>query len=514
MLAPVGAWVYNSPLAGKTNFAPRRITPEAAHAADGERLDMTRLWAIGRTTFLQTIRQPIYGVLIFVTYALLAMNLPLSGWTASSDSGRSDQKMMETIGLSTLMVTGLLIAAFSAAAALGREIEDKTALTVIAKPVTRATFVMGKFLGVAGAVILAYYLCSLAFLMTVRHGVMPTVRNPFDWPVIVLGLSALVLAGNVALAGNLMYDWTFTSALVWADTVLLSVAMCVIAFVGKGWVIVSFGQDIPAQLLVAMALMLMAVVVFAAVAVAASTRMGQIMTLLVCFGVFFLGSMYRTLFGPDTQDIFIAKVLGAVLPNLTAFYMLDAMMLDTAIPATYFLTALAYCVLYSGAVLALGIAMFQTRPLETQGSSASMPALVGVVAWAGRAGAVACGIAGAVVLSLSQYHTLGGLTTAGALLAGGGVGWILWGYFGRGVRWVYWLVLAGGAAAGAMSLAVATGVWELGSAEDPEALSIHAVGGAAVSACLLLILILPRTRRHFSSEGLKLSIKSRPRARA
>ena len=462
---------------------------------------MTRLWAIGRTTFLQTIRQPIYGVLILVTFALLAMNLPLSGWTASSDGGRSDQKMMESIGLSTLMVTGLLIAAFSAASALGREIEDKTALTVVAKPVTRATFVMGKFIGVTAAVILAYYLCSLVFLMTVRHRVMPTVRNPYDWPVIVLGLSALGLAVLVALAGNLMYDWTFTSASIWALTVLLSVSMTVIAFVGKGWRIVSFGHDIPGQLLVAMVLMLMAVVVFAAIAVAASTRLGQVMTLLVCFGIFFLGSMYRTLFGPDTRDIFIARVLGAVLPNLTAFYMLDAMTLDKAVPATYFLTALGYCVLYSAAVLALGIAMFQTRPLETQGSSASMPALVGVLAWVGRAGAVACGIAGAVMLSISKYHTLGGLTTAGALLAAAAAGWVLWGFFGRGVRWVYWLVLAGDVAAGAMSTAIAIGVWDLGSVEDPRGLTTRAAGGAAVSLCVLLILILPRTRRHFSSEG-------------
>ena len=41
------------------------------------------------------------------------MTLPLSGWSTASDSGRSDQKMMESIGLSTLMVNGLLIAAFS-----------------------------------------------------------------------------------------------------------------------------------------------------------------------------------------------------------------------------------------------------------------------------------------------------------------------------------------------------------------------------------------------------------------
>jgi len=464
---------------------------------------MTRLWAIGRTTFLQTIRQPIYGVLILVTFALLVMTLPLSGWTASSDSGRSDQKMMETIGLSTLMVNGLLIAAFSAAAALGREIEDKTALTVAAKPVSRATFVIGKFLGVLAAVILAYYLCGLAFLMTVRHGVMPTVRDPFDWPVIVLGLLSLLLAIKVATIGNLMFNWTFTSVSIWGLAVFMTLSMGVIAFVGKGWVIVPFGTGISGQLLVAMALMLMAVVVFSAIAVAASTRFGQVMSLLICFGVFFLGSMYRSLFGPDTEGVFIAGVLGALIPNLTAFYMLDAMMLDKAVPATYFVTALGYCALYSAAVLSLGVAVFQTRPLETQGGSASMPALVGVLAWLGRAGAIACGITGAVFLSLSSHHTIDGFVAAGALVASGGVGWIFWGFFGRGAKWSYLLVLIVDIAALAASLAIASGLWSIDAPDDWGDLAPRAGVAAAFGVCVLGVLVLPRTRRHFSSEGLR-----------
>ena len=463
---------------------------------------MIRLWAIGRTTFLQTIRQPIYGVLILVTFALLAMTLPLSGWSASSDSGRSDQKMMETIGLSTLMISGLLISAFSAAAALGREIEDKTALTVSAKPVTRATFVMGKYFGVLAAVILAYYLCGLAFLMTVRHGVMPTVRDPFDWPVIVLGLSALGLTLIVAVIGNLMFNWTFTSASIWAMTILGSIAMGVVAFVGKGWVIVEFGHDIPPQLLMAMALMLMAVAVFSAIAVAASTRLGQVMTLLICFGIFFLGSIHRSLFGPDTQEIFIVRTLSALVPNLTAFYMLDAMMLDKVVPATYFMTTLGYCVLYSASVMALGIAMFQTRPLESQGGSGSMPALVGVLAWLGRAAAIACGIAGAVLLSLSYYHTLVGLTTAGALIAAAIVGWLGWGYFGRGAKWSYLLVLVCDIAAFGAAISAVFGLWDvsnIGITGDPQ---VRVTVAAVFLGCVLGVLVLPRTRRHFSSESL------------
>ncbi|MDP7162743.1 MAG: ABC transporter permease subunit, partial [Phycisphaerae bacterium] len=186
---------------------------------------MTKIWAICRTTFLQTIRQPIYGVLILVTFALMVGNLPLSGWTVGSDYHTTDQKMLENVGLSTLLVTGLLIAAFSAAGAIGREIEDKTTLTVISKPVGRAAFVLGKFVGLAAAVILAYYLCSLVFLLTVRHKVTPSAADQLDWPVIVLGASAFVLAILVAAVGNLVFAWTFTAAVVWSAAILLSAAV-------------------------------------------------------------------------------------------------------------------------------------------------------------------------------------------------------------------------------------------------------------------------------------------------
>ena len=46
----------------------------------------------------------------------------------------------------------------------------------------------------------------------------------------------------VALLGNLIFAWTFTSASICAAVVLLTAAAAVIGFVGKGWTIVPFGR--------------------------------------------------------------------------------------------------------------------------------------------------------------------------------------------------------------------------------------------------------------------------------
>ena len=151
-----------------------------------------------------------------------------------TDYEAADQKMLQNMGLGTLLIACLWIAAFSASGALSREIEDGTALTVISKPVSRAVFVLGKFAGLAGALAVAFYIMSLVFLMTVRHHVVSSAASPIDWPVIVLGCSGLALSILVGALGNFWFSWPFISAQVWSVVVCLSIAMGMIGFIGKG----------------------------------------------------------------------------------------------------------------------------------------------------------------------------------------------------------------------------------------------------------------------------------------
>ena len=115
---------------------------------------MMRLFAIARNAFVETVRQPIYTVLVLVTFGLLVAELPLSHWSmgrGAAEYRQTDQLNMIVWGLSTLLGAGLLIASFSAASVLSREIEEKTILTVLSKPVPRPMVVVGKYLGVAAA---------------------------------------------------------------------------------------------------------------------------------------------------------------------------------------------------------------------------------------------------------------------------------------------------------------------------------------------------------------------------
>ncbi|KPK84911.1 MAG: hypothetical protein AMJ81_04555 [Phycisphaerae bacterium SM23_33] len=455
---------------------------------------MNRLFAIARNAFFETIRQPIYGVLIFLTFLVLVLDVPLSGWTMGAGQAeykKTDQQMLVNLGLSTLLVSGLLVSAFSAAGVLSREIEDRTVLTVVSKPVPRAVLVLGKYVGVAAALAVAYYLCSLAFLMTVRHGVMPTVSDKLDLPVIVLGSSALVAAILAGLFCNYFFSWNFASASVAAGAILLGAAMAVIAVVGKGWQIVSFGQDISLELLKAMLVGLFCVLVFAAVAIAASTRLGWFLTLLVCFGFFLAGSMSQFLFQRWAAQSPLARAAYRVWPNFSFFYTMDALMQERPIPLTYVGLTGGYALCQILAILALGMALFQRRELESVTGGA--PLGVSILAGLGRAAGLVCAFAGLVVFS--GFQGLASVAYGLGLVGLGVVWWYFWGWFGRGLKWTYYLALV--VTAAAVLGGVAAVVRSLLRPDARPPLSLAGIALTAGAACLL-ILLLPVTRHHFS----------------
>ena len=109
-----------------------------------------QLLAITRNTFFESIRQPIMLVVLVAASVLIVLSNPLSAFTMDEN-----QRMQVDIGLATVFLAGAVLAAFIATNVLGREIENKTALTVISKPVTRPIFLIGKYLGVSCAMCVA-----------------------------------------------------------------------------------------------------------------------------------------------------------------------------------------------------------------------------------------------------------------------------------------------------------------------------------------------------------------------
>jgi ABC-type transport system involved in multi-copper enzyme maturation permease subunit len=152
--------------------------------------------AIIRNTFFESIRQPFMLVMLLVATLLIIFANLLSGYTMSDD-----QKMFVDMGLATVFICGAVLAAFIATSVLGREIENRTALTVISKPVSRPVFVVGKYLGVAGGLGVATIFMSLVFLLVDQHSVLQTARDPLHLPVITFGFGAAAIGLAVGRCG-------------------------------------------------------------------------------------------------------------------------------------------------------------------------------------------------------------------------------------------------------------------------------------------------------------------------
>ena len=85
-----------------------------------------QLLAIARNTFFECVRQPISLVILIASVLLVLISNPLSAFTMSDD-----QRMYVDIGLSTVFMSGAILAAFLATAVIDEEISNRTVLLVV-----------------------------------------------------------------------------------------------------------------------------------------------------------------------------------------------------------------------------------------------------------------------------------------------------------------------------------------------------------------------------------------------
>ena len=372
--------------------------------------------SIARNAFFESIRQPILLVLVLAGMLLLMLSNPLAAFTMDDD-----QRMLLDIGLATVFTFGILIASFVASNVLGREIENKTALTVVSKPVPRPAFVIGKFLGVAVAISISMILLSLVFVMVEQQAVLQTVRTPIHVPVVVFGTIALLLGTGAAVWCNYFYGFVFSST--W---LCVTVPCMFIAYV----LVLNFGPDFSSQSMQfafrseiwkALVAILVSVLVLASIAIAISTRLGQLGTLTLTFIVFFVGMMADAWFGQPIDRIetvwlqraslagnvqvvehvrIMEKINGdveevtteieqvvqgvslsgyargseyaswaayrigyAIVPNFQVLWLTDAVTQNNVIPPRYLVRTTGYGILYIVAAVSIGIVLFQRREI-------------------------------------------------------------------------------------------------------------------------------------------------------
>ena len=108
---------------------------------------LTRAGVIARATTKEAIRQPLFPLLMALALLVLVTNTFVPFFSFGED-----YRMLIDCGLATILICGLLLAVWTSSTSIADEIEGKTAMTLLSKPINRRQFVLGKFVGIMVAV--------------------------------------------------------------------------------------------------------------------------------------------------------------------------------------------------------------------------------------------------------------------------------------------------------------------------------------------------------------------------
>jgi ABC-type transport system involved in multi-copper enzyme maturation permease subunit len=269
---------------------------------------LTRAGVIARATTKEAIRQPLFPLLMALALIVLVTNTFVPFFSFGED-----YRMLIDCGLATILICGLLLAVWTSSTSIADEIEGKTAMTLLSKPINRRQFVLGKFVGIMVAVFWLILPLMLVFLFLVyykvgydsRESANPDPESSFKLSIMLNTIPGLIL---------------------------------------------SFFE----------------ICVLTSVSVAISTRVPMVVNMVTCFAIFVVGHVTSVMVERGVLHLevvqFTAKLLATALPNLELFKT-EAASTGTFVPPPYLGYAALYCAAFSIAAIFLAFILFEDRDL-------------------------------------------------------------------------------------------------------------------------------------------------------
>src|SRR5262249_42233054 len=98
--------------------------------------------AVALSAFREAIRQLMFLILMAAGVLFILASVVIPYFTFGED-----YKMMQELGYDTIMLVAALFCCLTASISISDEIEGRTAVTLMSKPVSRRQFLLGKFVG-------------------------------------------------------------------------------------------------------------------------------------------------------------------------------------------------------------------------------------------------------------------------------------------------------------------------------------------------------------------------------
>ena len=278
------------------------------------RLAFPKLYALIWVTAKEGMNQTLFTALLGFGVALLLF-LPYIPFNTLGE----DLKMHMSVGLTFIKIPAILLGLWLSGVSIAEEIEGKTALMLLSKPVSRVQLILGKFFGILVPVFVMYIALGGLFLGTTGYKVVHNARESCEEE----PKTQDCVDAMVNITPSIAMNFLETATMV-------------------------------------------------AVAVALSTRLPMLANITCCLSIFLLGHLIQYLPQYVSQMLhggrsvivdFLTNVMAAILPVLGHFSIESSIGANQAVPLTYLGFSSLYCVLYCVVALVLALLMFEDRDL-------------------------------------------------------------------------------------------------------------------------------------------------------
>lgn len=312
-------------------------------------------FAIAAQTALEAVRRPVYLLVLLSVVAGSALLPFLLNYTLGDAAS-----ILRDSTLALALTGGLVLAALSAADAVGGEFRRGSAAAALSKPVSRTSFFLAKLVGLAAA-LAAFLFCALcAAVLAVRAGSLDgRVDKTAELPL----LLALALSLLLAAARNRRTGRDFSSSLLAVLLVALPCAVLAAACTPTPFDALRFPENLQLAIFAQGFLLFCLLAMFSAFAAALAIYLSPTPVLLLTAALFSLGLLSDSLLGPHLPSP-LALVLFALLPDVQAFWLADALRAAVPLPPAYLLLSALYSLLWSAAVTLPALHLLRHREIS------------------------------------------------------------------------------------------------------------------------------------------------------
>ena len=294
---------------------------------------LLRILTIARNTLTEAIRQKVLSVLLLFGLVLICTSAYFSQLVIDQQI-----KFVKDFGCGAIGLFGFFIALLSTAQLIPQELHNRTIYTILAKPVRRSEFLLGKFLGVVLLLALCVALMSLAFAATLY------------WQEL-QGLQATKAA--------------YTADPHWqSNPVVVNLYNHDVASI--------YQQTRDPQIIEAILLIFAKLIMTSAIALLISTfATSSIFTIITTFMIYLIGHMEGTarafwLASGAHVSLWQSGLVGFVsllIPDMNSFTIVDEILAGNKVPWSHAFNLLGYADVYLIVLLAVSIVIFDYREI-------------------------------------------------------------------------------------------------------------------------------------------------------